>query len=201
MNPDQLGDVLSSKARLRIVGALAIRSRTLGELGAATGISVQGVLRHLKRLEELGLVEESKLLARAPKARRVYSAKGVLLGDYSTGDMVAVKATEKLPARDPQSKDFDIERRSGDILVQRRRIRDDFRRLGKMIDELTDDQEAMMSALVAMELSDEERLVLEVIFTEDTLEDGVRALSKYYGIEDRRSIDKALAKVARIARK
>jgi DNA-binding transcriptional ArsR family regulator len=195
VNPDLLSEVLSSRVRLRIAGALSIRPRTLGELATTTGISVQGVLRHLKRLEELGLVEERKVPINAPKARRVYSAKGTMLGDYSSGDLVVVKATEKWQAENASGQVFDLERKAGELLVQRRRIRDEGKRLGRMIDDLADGQEALMAALAGMDLSGEERLVLEVIFTEDTVEEGVGALSKYYGIEDRRSIDKALAKV------
>jgi len=196
VDSDQLSEVLSSKVRLGIGNALSIRPRTLSELAAITGITVQGVLRHLKLLEELGLVEERKVPTKAPKARRVYSARGATLGDYSTGDLIVVKATEILPAQDRPGQRFaDLERKAGELLVQRRRIRDEGKKLGRMIDELADDQLSMVAALESMDLTGEEHLILQVILTEDTIDEGARVLSRYYGIEDRRSIDKALAKV------
>ncbi len=192
-----MDEVLSSSARLRIEDALSVRPRTLGELASVTGITVQGVLRHLKRLEELGLVEERRLPGRGMKARALYAAKGELVGDYSTGDLTIVKPTERLPPHASSERAFDPERGAGEILVLRRRVREQARRLGRMIDELVDEQEALRSALDGLPLDEEERLIVEVVLTEDTLEDGLKVLSRYYGIEDRRSIDKALAKVKR----
>ena len=198
MNGDQLGEVLSSRVRLKIAGALSVRPRTLNELADLTGISVQGVLRHLRRLEELGLVEEKKLAVRSPKARRVYASKTTALGDYSSGSLTVVKATEKRDWRARGTRGTpDLEQMAVELLIQRRRIRDEARRLGRMIDELAGDHGALKSYLNGMDLSSEERLILEVIFTEETLEDGARALARYYGLGDRRSIDKALAKAKR----
>ena len=62
-----------------------------------------------------------------------------------------------------------------------------------MIDDLVDDQEALSAALEEMPLVEQERLILEVLFTEETISEGVGVLSRYYGLDDRRSIDKALA--------
>jgi DNA-binding transcriptional ArsR family regulator len=202
MNPDQLGEVLSSRVRLRIEDALSLRPRTLNELASLTGISIQGVLRHLKRLEDLRLVEERKVSAKSPKARRVYAAKGVSFGDFSHGSLTVVKATEKWPAGTrTRSGAQDLERTAGELMIERRRIRDEARRLGRMIDNHADDMEALTSTLGAMELSEDERLILEVILTEETLEEGVRVLSKYYGLVDRRSIDRALTKAKQNVRR
>ncbi len=196
MNPDALDDVLSSNARRSIADALSVRPRTLKELASITGISVQGVLKHLKRLLELGLVEERRLPIRTLKARAVYVARGQLLGDYSTSDLVVIKPTELLPPRGTRSPS-DLEGTAADVLVMRRRVRNQAKRLGRMIDELVDEREALKSGLDGLQLSVEERLALEVLLTEETLQDGLRVLSRYYGIEDRRSIDKALAKARR----
>ena len=198
MNPEVLSEVLSSKARIEIEDAVSIRPRTLGELAAITGISVQGVLRHLKILTELGLVEERKIPSKAPKARRVYAAKGVSLGDYSAGGLTVVKATERVPSEGHGRRQRqDLERMSGELLIERRRIRDEARKLGRMIDELVDSQQALASALAGLKLDAEGRLILEVLLTEDTVGDGLRVLSRYYGLDDRRSIDKALAEAKR----
>jgi DNA-binding transcriptional ArsR family regulator len=196
MNPDQLAEVLSSRVRLKIEDALSLRPRTLNELASLTEISVQGVLRHLRRLEELGLVEERKVSAKVPKARIVYAAGPTVFGDYSAGGLTVVKATERWTGRGRDRGGVqDLERMAGELVIQRRRIRDEARRLGRMIDDLADDQDTLKSALGIMKLSDEERLILEVVLTEETVDEGVGVLSKYYGLEDRRSIDKALAKV------
>jgi predicted ArsR family transcriptional regulator len=198
VNIDDLSGVLSSEARIRIEAAVSVRPRTLGELAAITGISVQGVLRHLKILARLGLVEERKLSSRAPKARRVYAAKGMSLGDYSVGSLTVVKATERAPPeRHGRRQGRDMERMSGEMLIQRRRIRDEVKRLGRMIDELVDSQQALESALEGLKVDDEERLILEVLLTEETAADGLRVLSRFYGMEDRRSIDEALAEAKR----
>lgn len=197
MNPDVLDEVLSSNVRLAVEAAIAVRPRTLGELASISGITVQGVLRHLKRLEELGLVEERKLPIRTLKARTVYAARGELVGNYSTPDLTVVKPTERIPPRTSQDGDPDPEKMAAEVIVLRRRVKDQARKLGRTIDELVDEQEALRSGLDALTLTVEERLILEVVLTEETLDDGFRVLSRFYGIEDRRSIDKALAKVKR----
>lgn len=196
MNPDALNEILSSNPRLRIADALSVRPRTLGELASITGISVQGVLRHLKRLAQLGFVEERKLPVRTLKARAVYAAKSESVGDYSTSTLTIVKSTENLSSQTSR-RGSDPERTAGEILLLRRRVRDQARRLGRMIDEVVEEQEALRATLDGMKLGPEERLVLEVVLTEETLTDGLRVLSRYYGIKDRRSIDKALSKVKR----
>jgi len=197
LDTDALDEVLSSKARLRIEDALSIRPRTLRELASVTGISVQGVLRHLRRLMELGLVEERRLPVRTLKARAVYAAKGVLIGDYSTSGLTVVRPTERLPPRLARGRAQDLEGTAGEVLVLRLRVRDQARKLGRMIDDLVDEQEALRTGLDGLELDAQERLILEVLLTEETLQDGLKMLSRYYGIEDRRSIDKALAKAKR----
>lgn len=198
MDHDGLTEVLSSNVKLRIEDALSVRPRTLGELSSITGISVQGVLRHLRRLAKLGLVEEKKLEVRGLRARAIYAARVHLVGDYSTSDLTLVKATDTLPPRALSEGDLDLEKTAGEILVLRSRIREQARRVGRMIDELVGEQEALRAGLESLILSPEERIILEVVLTEDTLGDGLRVLSEFYGIEDRRSIDRALAKARRI---
>jgi predicted transcriptional regulator len=198
VNADQLGEVLSSRVRLKIADAISQRPRTLGELSYITGISVQGVLRHLRRLEKVGLLEERRVTASAPKARRVYAAKAAILEDYSSGDLTIAKLVEKWPeAKHTLKQGTDLESMAAEVLILRRRVREEAKRIGRMIDEAAAGQEVLESALKRMHLSEEERLILEVILTEETVEDGVRALSRFYGMEARRSIDEALAKARR----
>ncbi|MDG7011361.1 MAG: ArsR family transcriptional regulator [Nitrososphaerota archaeon] len=198
MAPDMLEEVLSSRARLKIVDAVSVRPRTLGELSVMTGISVQGVLRHLKALAGLGLVEETRISKLAPKARMVYGATSARIGDYSTGSFTVVKSTEESAGRQGAAKVRDLEGASGDLLILRRRVKEETRKLGRMIDEAADEQADLSSAIRSLPLSEREKLVLEVVLTEDTLEDGARVLSEHYGIEDRTSIENTLAKAKRL---
>ena len=195
MEKGTIDEVLVHGARLKIADAVSLRPRTLTELADITGISVQGVIKHLKRLSQLGLVEERKAPASVTKARRVYVARGASVGDYSAKDLAIVKLSRaSRPEKTGHAKSQDLESLAADILFQRRRIRDEARKLGKTIDQLVEEEELLNAALETGPFTDDERLILLSLLTEETIEDGVRVLSKYYGVEDRRSIDKALAK-------
>ena len=197
MNSDRR-EVLSSGMRLKIADAISQRPRTLGELSHITGISVQGVLRHLRRLERAGLVEERKVTASAPKARRVFAARGAILEDYSSGNLTIAKFVERMPEpRRGWKQGAGLESMAAEVLLLRRRVKEEAKRIGRMIDEAAAGREELEAALARMHLNEEERLILEVILTEETLEDGIRVLSKFYGVDDRRSIDEALAKARR----
>ena len=200
MPADTMEEVLSSKARLTIMDAVSVRPRTLGELSDISGISVQGVLRHLRRLEELGLVEEMGLSRAAPKARRVYAAASSRVRDYSMGGFTVVKATAELEG-EPAARVRDLERAAGDLLILRRRIREEARRLGRLIDEAADEQEELAAAVRSLPLPPAEKLMLEVVLTEDTVEEGAAVLSKYYGLSDRRSLERALKKARQVVGK
>ncbi len=195
MQKGTIDEILVQGARLKIADAVSVRPRTLTELADITGISVQGVIKHLKRLSQLGLVEELKAPASVTKARRVYVARSASVGDYSSKDLAIVKLSKAArPEKRKHAKNQDLESLAADVLFQRRRIRDEARKLGKMIDRLVEEEELLNGALEAGPFTDDERLILQNLLTEETIEDGVRVLSKYYGVEDRRSIDKALAK-------
>ena len=201
MAPDLMEEVLSSRVRLRIMDSVSVRPRTLGELSDLTGISVQGVLRHLKKLSGLGLVEERPISRVAPKARIVYAARSARIRDYSTGGYTVVKSTEEVEEGDETAKIRDLERVAGDLLILRRRAKEEARRLGRMIDEAADEQAYLAASVRSLPLSQSERLILEVALTEDTLDDGARVLSKYYGLDDRRSIERVLNKAKAIVSK
>ena len=202
MYSERVDEVLTSRVKRRIADAISQRPRTLGELSYATGISVQGVLRHLRQLEKLGFVEERRLSPIIPQARRVYASKGAMLEDYSSGDLSVAKLIEIWPeAKRPPGTAVDLENMSADVILLRRRVREETRRLGRLIDEVAESQDQLRRALVNAPLSEVERVIVEVILTEETVEDGVKALSKFYGIVDRRSIDGALAKAKLNVRK
>jgi DNA-binding transcriptional ArsR family regulator len=203
MASDPVAGFLSSRTRLRIADLLSTRPRTLGELAELTGVSIQGVLRHLRKLVDMGLVEERSVSAKGVNVRKVYLAKGVRVGDFSVGDLTVVKLSrnEAFPAssREPVT---DLEYLAEEVLLQRRRIKDQARKLGRMIDTLVDDETKMDGLLRMMDLKESERLVLQTVFTEDSLEEGERVLSRHYGLKDgRRSIEKALAEAKRSAKR
>jgi len=199
MKPNVLSEVLSSRIKLSMLNALSLRPRTLGELADVTGISVQGVIRHLKRLESLGLVGEMRMKARTPRARIVYVWRGSRIGDYSNKDIIVVKATENLQSETTHlAWKATSEEMAGDLILGRRRVREQAKRLGREIDALVGYQEALDSMLDGQHLPQEDRLILGVLLTEETIDDGRKVLSEYYGLEDRRSIDEVLAKARRV---
>jgi hypothetical protein len=64
-----------------------------------------------------------------------------------------------------------------------------------MIDDLVEDESRIEVTLEPMDLSDMERLILRVLFTEESLSEGERVLLKHFGLQDgKRSIEKALNK-------
>ena len=187
--------LLSSKTRLQIAEMMSRRPRTLRELARSTRLSVPGVLRHLEAMSEAGFVHEQRLSTRSFPARKLYSLKGVRVMDFSVGDLSVFKVSAEKPAKSRNPSNLDSV--SMEILVERRGIKEKARRLARAIDDLGENEDALVRGIGEMDLTEEERLILEVMLTEETLDDGVRILSRFYGIEDRRSIDKALVKAKR----
>ncbi len=134
-------------------------------MAASTGISIQAVLKHLRKLEELGLAEEKSVRSPNLAVRKVYTAKGAKLGDFSAGDLRLVKLSRKPsePTREPD-RCFDLEYLAEEAIFRRRRVRNQTRRLGRMIDDLVEDESKFKTALESMDLSDTERLILQVLF-------------------------------------
>jgi DNA-binding transcriptional ArsR family regulator len=191
-----LPDVISSPARLKIANLVSGRPRSLGELAAATGISIQGVLKHLRKLQELGLVQEMSVGSSALAVRKVYAATRAKLADFSTGDLTLVKLSEK-PSEAAEEPDQppDLEYMAEEAILQRRRVRDQTKRLGRMIDDLVENESRIKAALESMDLSDAERLILQVLFTEESFAEGERVLLEHFGLQDgKKSIEKALVK-------
>jgi DNA-binding transcriptional ArsR family regulator len=201
--PDLSPEILSSKSRLRIADLLSTRPRTLGELADKTGVSVQAVLKHLERLDSLGILEKRKVSGKGISVRKLYALKGFHVGDFSAGGLTVVNIAKGSPipyeGRDPVG---DLERIAEDVLVQRRRTRDQARKLGRSIDELTAHEERLSGLIDALGLGDEERLIIQTAFTEETLEDAEKELRRVHRIDDpRRSIARALAKARRSVKK
>jgi len=201
--PDLTAEVLSSKTRLRILDLLSRRPRTLRELASSTGISVQGVLRHLEAMIGSGLIEEKDFRGNEFPVRKIYSLKGAHVSDFSAGNLTVVRAEQIHGVQSQGSvRPEELEMLSGDLLVRRRRIRQKAKRLARMIDELAEDEVRLIRSIDAMNLKDDEKLVIQTVFTEETLQDAENSLSKVQGLPGaRRSIDRALAKARSIAKK
>ena len=203
MSSDTINEILSSRNRLKIAALISRRPRSLGELADLTGISIQGVLKHLDRLKELGIDEDVKLKEKGISVHKVYAVRGAKIGDFSVGDLAVAKFTRaetpSVKSKDPL---LDLESLAEDVILQRRRIRDQARRLGRMIDQLADDESRVDGVLNGMSLTVEDRLVLRALFTEESVEEGRRVLSKYYGVKDGgRSIEKQAAGAKQVAKK
>ena len=185
-NPD-LEHVVASRTRLRIADLLSTRPRTLGELAESTHISVQAVLKHLAKLAEVGLVEALTLIR--PKrlgVRKVYTVKKTLVGDYSRGSLMVVNLSEAARGGTIPSKDGyrELERLAEDSIIQKGRIRDQARRLARMIKELDGFESRLKEGIGRLPLTEEEKLVAYVMFTEDTEAEAVKTLRSHYACRE-----------------
>jgi DNA-binding Lrp family transcriptional regulator len=196
-------EVISSTPRLLIADLVSTRPRTLKELADVTGMSVQGVLKHLSRLKTLGVVQEKGIRGSNLGVRKVFSTNRFRIGDFSAGDLRVVKLsrTQKPPPARVKNVYNELESIAEETLVQRRRIREQVRRLGRMIDEIVEDETRLSTLVESLPLEDDERLILHVIFTEESLEQAERLLTERYGLKDARSaIDGVLRRVRGFAK-
>lgn len=202
MEHEDLDLILSSRVRLRIADMIARRPRTLSELSEETGITVQGVLKHLGVLERLGAVKKLKVSGREMRVRRVYAAGEQKVRDFSMGDLVIVRVLPaKLPSETPEA-DLDIEASAEDITLLRFKVTDQSRRLLRAIDDLVSEQENMNRAIERKSAGTTEELILKTIFDDENLATTEGVLIRHYGVRGgRRSIDKALAEAKRFADK
>jgi Ni,Fe-hydrogenase III large subunit len=205
MSQRDIEEVISSKFRLKIADLISVRPRTLRELKALTGLgTVQGVLKHLTLLKNLGLVKETSIEEGALSSRRIYSVnRGVHVRDFSYRDMTVVKlSTEVEQAVKSSNPVEELESLATDALVQKSRIRDQAKKLGRMIDELVSTEARIGEIARAVGADDENRLLLQIAFTEESLEDAEKLLKEQYGVVDaRRSLEKAISKARRVAKK
>ncbi len=180
-----LDSITSSRHRLTIARLISIRPRTLKELADRTGISIQGVLKHLSKLGELGLIDEKTVSN--PKylgARKFYSIRGARVGDFSRAGLTIVnlgKDEAGGAAKPAKGVYAELDRLAEEILVQRRRINNQTRRQHRMIDEFSASESRLKSLLESLDLNPEEKVIASAIFTEDTLDGAAMVLSKFYG--------------------
>ena len=188
--------LLSSQMRLHIAALISTRPRSLRELAALTRLSVPGVLRHIEAMSKFGLVREERVRTKTLPVRKLYSLKGARVMDFSVGDLTILKIATSRAAKRRGA--LDLETKAVDMLVSRRRIREKARRLAKTIDELVEDEESLRRGIDDLKLTDEERIVILTMYTEETGEDAERVLAQIQGMKDaRRSIESALSKARR----
>ncbi|MBI3858901.1 MAG: winged helix-turn-helix transcriptional regulator [Thaumarchaeota archaeon] len=182
---------------------LSVRPRTLSELSRFSGISVQGVLRHLNKLQASGLLIEKNFRSKELPIRRLYSLSGSRIHDYSVGNLSIIKRTEssssviksKLSVRE-------LESMAEERIVLRRRVNDRVRKLGRAIDELVGIQTRLVESIESLGLGEEDQLILLIVFTEETLQDAEKVLKNVHRISDpRKAVDRALARVSRNAKR
>jgi DNA-binding Lrp family transcriptional regulator len=200
---ETISQVTSSKTTLRIADLVSTRPRTLTELSDLTGISIQGVLKHLKKLEKLGLAKGLDVEGSELRVRRLYSPGKGKVGDYSVGDLAVVRLSSGAVGGSISRRSVEgLEALAEDAIVQRSRISEQVRRLGRMIDDLVGLEASLAATLESLELDGDEKLILYTYFTEVTPEDAVKTLSRYYGLSDaRKAIAGAMSKVSRVAKK
>jgi len=191
-----LESIMYSQHRLMIGQLISTRPRTLRELAERTGISIQGVLKHLEILNKMGLIQE-RTVSR-PKyltVKKAYSLKRASLDDFSRGSLMIVNLSAEREedtlgvARDAFA---DLNGMAEELLIQGRRIKDQSRRLQRMIDEFSATKSRLERLIESLDLDSEEKLIAETVFTEDTAEGAAKVLSKFYGC---RNPDEAISEV------
>ena len=188
--------LLSSPTRIRIAELVSRRPRTLRELAKLTGVSIPGVLRHIEAMGKAGLIHEDRLATKELPVRKVYSLQGVKVMDFSVGDLTILKVSAKKGTKVEAARS--LERQAMDIMLGWRRVRDKAKRLARAIDELGENEEMLARSVEGLDLTDEERIVLLTVLTEETVGDAERVLVRIQGMrEARRSIDEALATARR----
>lgn len=199
---DLASQSIFSRTKLRILDLLSRRPRTLRELSNLTGISIQGVVRHLESLKKLGIIGERRITSKELPARKIYFLARVRINDFSVGNLTVVRSAKTRRATTSKLGAEELEDLASELLVRRRQIRERVNRLARMIDQFTDDEVRLVGSIEAMDLSDEERLILETAFTEDTLQEAENILSKSQGMPNAsKSMNKAMAKARSLAKK
>jgi len=180
-----LDTITSSQHRLIIGQQISTRPRTLRELAERTGISIQGVLKHLEKLKELGLMEETTFSRpNYLTVRKAYTTKGSNIRDFSRGSLMIVNLSGQREeeaveaAKDAYS---ELNGMAEELLIQERRIKDQARRIQRMIDELSATHSRLKGLIESLDLDSEEKLIAETVFTEDTMEGAATVLSRFYG--------------------
>jgi predicted ArsR family transcriptional regulator len=181
-------EIANSRARLTIASLVSSRPRTLGELAETTGISVQGVLKHLKKLSEAGMLKVKSIPAgRYLRPRKLYYIDTRRVADYSRGDMIVATLGEELGDDDtgepmsPADPYAELDRLAQDIILLRRRARELAIRMKHMTEEVTENESRIARLIEGLQLSPEEKQIAYLIFGDDRPEQARRILKEHYG--------------------
>jgi predicted transcriptional regulator len=195
--------IASSRARLKIANLLSSRPATLSELSVLTDMSVQGVLKHLKKLSEEGILEEEKMQGgKYLRQRKLYFIESKKIADYSEGELLV--ATIGRSAKEPPMKVKDayeeLDWLSQDIVMMGRRARELSQRMRRVLEEVIEDEERIGALIDGLALSPEEKQIAYLIFAEDTPEHARAILRDHYGCRDPEAAMKAVAAKVRMGR-
>ena len=189
-------EIASSRARLKIANLLSSRPATLSELSVLADLSVQGVLKHLKKLSEEGILEEEKMRGgKYLKQRKLYFIESRKIADYSEGELLV--ATIGRSAKEPPMKVKDayeeLDWLSQDIVIMGRRARELSKRMRRVLEEIIADEARIGALIDGLALSPEEKQIAYLIFAEDTPEHARAILKEHYGCRDPEAAMKAVA--------
>ncbi len=181
-------EIANSRARLTIGSLISARPRTLGELAETTGISVQAVLKHLKKLSESGIVESKSLASgKYLRTRKLYFIRTHRVADFSEGDMIIAtlggepRVEERGAVQDPYS---DLDSLAQDVILLRRRAREVSERMKRMIEDVTETEARISRLIESLLLTPEEKQIAYLIFGDDRPEQARRTLRNQYGCEN-----------------
>lgn len=180
-------EIASSKLRLKIANLLSSRPATLSELSALTGISVQGVLKHLGKISEQGLLKQENMKGgKYLKQRKLYSIERRKIADYSEGDLLVAAAGVSVKEASRKVKDAydELDWLAKDVIILRSRARDLSHRMQRVLEEVTEDEARISSLIAGLALAEDEKQIAYLIFTEDVPERVAAILSDYYGCSD-----------------
>ena len=84
---DELLGIIGSGTRLRLLELLCVRARSLNELASNLGVTQQAILKHLRMLEQLDLVQEINV-GRKSRVRKIYALSRPLSMGYVFRDNI-----------------------------------------------------------------------------------------------------------------
>ena len=189
----KIEDIASSRARLTIASLLSSRPRTLGELAEVTGMSVQGVLKHLRKLHEAGILKEWNMPRGGHlRQRKLYFIESRKVADYSQNDVLVATLGEATPAETgpvagpSQGRDTyeELDSLAQDVMILRRRVRELSRKTSRMVDQVVDAESRITALIGALDLTEEERQIAYLIFGDDEPERARAILREHYGCDD-----------------
>jgi len=188
-------ELATSRMRLKIANLLSSRPATLSELSALTDMSVPGVLKHLKKIADQGILKEEGMKGgRYLKQRKLYSIERRKVADYSEGELLvaAVGVSMKEPPRRVKDPYDELDWLAKDIIILRRRARELSHRMQRVLEEVTEDESRISALVEGLSLAPDEKQIAYLIFTEDTPERVAGVLRDHYGCADPEAAMKAV---------